>query len=267
MGKICSGVIVNILSGNTNPEFLASLCTHWKLKSSQGEIVLSVEGNFTEHHKFILRAIRTNIKNLESQIKDIDEEIRRYMQPIEEEVALLCEIPGIKRTSAIDILAEIGMDREVSPTNAHIASLSGLSPGNNEKNTHTNHGNNETKAVFTECAWPASRTKDTYISSRYKRLAALRGKKSALVATGNELLKIVCHMLKNKAHYKELGPTYLNDKLKSHHIRPTNPQVDFYWNTKPEYETGINCRETKTIASSMRMISHNNSTVSKPYNT
>ena len=119
-GKICTGVIVNILSGNTNPEFLASLCTHWKLKSSQGEIVLSVEGNFTEHHKFILRAIRTSIKNLESQIKDIDEEIRRYMQPIEEEVALLCELPGIKRTSAIDILAEIGMDKEVSPTDAHI---------------------------------------------------------------------------------------------------------------------------------------------------
>ena len=131
-GKTCTEVIDNVLAGNTDPEFLASLCTHWRLKSSQEEIALAVEGNFTEHHKFMLRAIRKSIENLESQIKDIDEEINRYMQPVEQEVSLLCEIPGIKRTSAIDILAEIGVDMEVFPTDAHIASWAGLSPGNNE---------------------------------------------------------------------------------------------------------------------------------------
>ena len=131
-GKTCTEVIDNVLAGNTDPEFLASLCTHWKLKSSREEIALAVEGNFTEHHKFMLRTIRKSIENLENQIKDIDEEINRYMQPVEEEVSLLCEIPGIKRTSAIDILAEIGVDMEVFPTDAHIASWAGLSPGNNE---------------------------------------------------------------------------------------------------------------------------------------
>ena len=79
-GKTCTEVIDNVLAGNTDPEFLASLCTHWRLKSSQEEIALAVEGNFTEHHKFMLRAIRKSIENLESQIKDIDEEINRYMQ-------------------------------------------------------------------------------------------------------------------------------------------------------------------------------------------
>lgn len=131
-GKTCTEVIDNVLAGNTDPKFLASLCTHWRLKSSQEEIALAVEGNFTEHHKFMLRAIRRSIENLESQINEIDEEINRYMQPVEEEVSLLCEIPGIKRTSAIDILAEIGVDMEVFPTDAHIASWAGLSPGNNE---------------------------------------------------------------------------------------------------------------------------------------
>lgn len=131
-GKTCTEVIDNVLAGNTDPKFLASLCTHWRLKSSQEEIALAVEGNFTEHHKFMLRAIRKSIENLESQIKDIDEEINRYMRPVEQEVSLLCEIPGIKRTSAIDILAEIGVDMEVFPTDAHIASWAGLSPGNNE---------------------------------------------------------------------------------------------------------------------------------------
>ena len=62
-GKTCTEVIDNVLAGNTDPEFLASLCTHWRLKSSQKEIALAVEGNFTEHHKFMLRAIRKSIEN------------------------------------------------------------------------------------------------------------------------------------------------------------------------------------------------------------
>ena len=131
-GKTCTEVIDNVLAGNTDPKFLASLCTHWRLKSYQEEIALAVEGNFMEHHTFMLRAIRKSIENLESQIKDIYEEINRYMQPVEQEVSLLCEIPGIRRTSAIDILAEIGVDMEVFPTDAHLASWAGLSPGNNE---------------------------------------------------------------------------------------------------------------------------------------
>lgn len=45
------------------------------------------------------------------------------------------------------------------------------------------------------------------------------GKKRALVATGNQLLKIVYHMLKNKTHYKELGVDYVDDRRKSHLIR------------------------------------------------
>lgn len=88
-----------------------------------------------------------------------------------------------------------------------------------KKSSHTNHGNKATKAVITECAWAASRTKDTFISSRYKRLAGRRGKKRALVATGNQLLKIVYHILKDKTHYKELGADYVDERRKSHLIK------------------------------------------------
>ncbi|MCQ2183697.1 MAG: hypothetical protein MJY89_09925 [Bacteroidales bacterium] len=88
-----------------------------------------------------------------------------------------------------------------------------------KKSSHTNHGNKATKAVITECAWAASRTKDTFISSRYKRLAGRRGKKRALVAIGNQLLKIVYHILKDKTHYKEPGAGYVDDRRKSHLIK------------------------------------------------
>lgn len=73
--------------------------------------------------------------------------------------------------------------------------------------------------MITECAWAATRTKGTFISARYKRLAARRGKKRALVATGNELLKIVYHVLKNKTVYVELGENHVDERRKQSQIK------------------------------------------------
>lgn len=131
-GKTCTAVIDHVLDGNTDPEFLASFCTHWRLKSTQKEIALAVEGHFRDHHKFMLRAIRRSMDNLTEEIKALDEEIALRMQPFEEEISRLCQIPGISKTSAKDLLAEIGVSMEVFPSSAHLASWAGVSPGNNE---------------------------------------------------------------------------------------------------------------------------------------
>ena len=131
-GKTCTAVIDNVINGNTDSEFLASLCTHWRLKSTQKEIALVVEGKFRKHHKFMLQTIRRSMENLTAEIKELDEQIIRRMKPFEEEIARLCQIPGISKTSAKDLLAEIGVDMEVFPNAAHLASWAGVSPGNNE---------------------------------------------------------------------------------------------------------------------------------------
>ena len=41
-----------------------------------------------------------------------------------------------------------------------------------------------------------------------------RGKKKALVAIGHKILVMCYHILKHKAPYKELGPTYLDERRK-----------------------------------------------------
>lgn len=88
-----------------------------------------------------------------------------------------------------------------------------------KKSSRTNHGNKTTKAVITECAWAASCTKGTFFASRYKRLAARRGKKRALVALGHEILKVVYILLKEKCDYKELGENYMNERRKKSQIK------------------------------------------------
>ena len=140
-GKTCTRVIDAVIAGETDPEKLASMCTHRRLKHSQEEIALAVEGSFSEHHKFMIRAIRTSISNIEAEIDHLDQEIERRMRPLEDRIRQLCEVPGMDTTSVRELLAEIGVDMEVFPTADHLKSWAGLAPGNNEsagkKKVHT----------------------------------------------------------------------------------------------------------------------------------
>jgi len=79
---------------------------------------------------------------------------------------------------------------------------------------------------MTECAWCATRTKGTYFSTRYQRLAARRGKKRALVAIAAEMLKVVYHMLKDGTVYKELGGDYLSNRRKDAQIKYHREQLN-----------------------------------------
>lgn len=64
--------------------------------------------------------------------------------------------------------------------------------------------------MIVEAAWAATRTKNTFYSARYHRLAARRGKKRALVAVGHSILKTVYHILSTESAYRELGADYIN---------------------------------------------------------
>jgi hypothetical protein len=51
--------------------------------------------------------------------------------------------------------------------------------------------------------WAAARTKNTYLPSEFRRLAARRGKKRAIIAVANTLIVIGYHLQKNQSNYDE----------------------------------------------------------------
>ena len=61
----------------------------------------------------------------------------------------------------------------------------------------------------------AAYTKNTYLSSQYRRIAARRGSNRTALAVPHTMLVIVYNMVKHKAPYKDLGAVYfhiLNEK-------------------------------------------------------
>ena len=68
-----------------------------------------------------------------------------------------------------------------------------------------------------------SRKKNCYLSSQFKRIAARRGPKRALMAVAHTMLVIGYHMLKTGQGYYELGGNYLErinkNQLRRHFVK------------------------------------------------
>jgi hypothetical protein len=71
-------------------------------------------------------------------------------------------------------------------------------------------GNRYVRTALIEAAQAAARTKNTYLSALFKRIAARRGKQRATLAVAHAILVSLYHMLKTGTVYEELGPMHFD---------------------------------------------------------
>jgi len=205
-----------IVAGTATPQQMAEL-SKGKLRSKREELSRALEGRVKPHHRFVLTELLSQIDGLEETIARFDQEIIEYCRPFEEAVVLLDTIPGVARETAENIVAEIGTDMSRFPTANHLASWAGVAPGNNEsagkkRSGRVKKGNKPLGVILNQAAHAAARTKDTYLSAQYHRLAGRRGKKRALVAVAHSILVIAYHMIKRRETYCELGSDYFDKR-------------------------------------------------------
>lgn len=224
-GVVATKIIDAMIGGQEDVKELVKL-RHGKMKATVEELAAALTGKLTDHHRFLLRMVKRSISDKETLIEDLDKEIDRLL--IENEMVLdtelLSTIPGVDKDSAASILAEIGNKMGQFPNEQHLASWAGLSPGNNEsagkkKSTRITHGDNWLKTIIVQCGWAATRTKGTYLRSKYDSLVGRRGKKKALIAVGHKILIATYFILKDKVTYKELGGDYLEKMTKEKQVK------------------------------------------------
>jgi transposase len=101
------------------------------------------------------------------------------------------------------------------PTAEQLASWDALCPGNHESagkrlRGATPQGSPWLRRMACQCAWAAARTKNTYLSSQFRRLAARRGKKKSRHRCGTYLIVIGYPLQKNQSNYDDLGGNYFD---------------------------------------------------------
>ena len=137
-------------------------------------------------------------------------------------ITLLDTIPGVDQRGAERWVAETGIDMTRFGTPARLAVWAGVAPGNDasagkQRSGRTRPGNQPLRTVLTQLAHAAARTKGTYLSALYHRLAARRGKKRAIVAVAHSMVVSAFHMLSRHEPYQDLGAHYF-DQQRQHHL-------------------------------------------------
>jgi transposase len=214
LGVSGRAILTPLLAGEEDATKLADLSRR-RLRAKLPQMQLALEGRLTDHHRWMLRVLWDQLEFLEAQLTKVDAQIQVHVQEYQEALALCITIPGIEEVAAANLLAEIGMNMEQFPSAQHLASWAGICPGNHESagkrlSGKPHKGNTWLRRSLCQVAWAASHTKATYLSARFRRLAARKGKKRAIVAVAHSILIILYHVLKTKQPYRELGADYLD---------------------------------------------------------
>ena len=213
LGASGRAILEALIAGETDPVQLAELAQK-SLRRKIPELRLALEGKVTANHRFLLRMLLDHVKHQEELVERVTARIEELMIPFAPALEKLQTIPGVGPKVAEVLLAEVGPDMSVFPSAEHLSSWAGMSPGNNESagkrhSGRTTKGSHWLRSMLVQAAWAASHTKGTYLADQYRRLAARRGKKRALIAVGHTILVIAYHVLKKGTSYLELGADYL----------------------------------------------------------
>jgi transposase len=219
-----------LIEGSTDPEALAEPA-RGKLRKKLPELRKALTHRFSEHHSFLLERMLPHIEELEQDIEALSGRIEEEIAPFEPAVELLSTLPGVQRRAAEVLIAEIGTDMTVFPTDKHLASWAGLRPGQNEsagkrKSGKTRKGSKWPRKTLLESARAAARTKETYPSERHRRLAARHGDKNATVAICHDILTACSHMLNTGELYREQRADTLRQHNQDHIRRRAIAQLE-----------------------------------------
>jgi transposase len=213
-----------LIRSEHDPETLAELA-EGRVRAKIPELKLALEGHFSDHHRFLVEHLLVHLDELERHVEEISSRIAEQLRPLLDDAQLkrLDAIAGVNRTTIENVVAEIGVDMSVYPDEHHLSSWAGICPGTEESagkrlRSRTTRKNRWLRRALVEAAWAAGRAKQSYLGARYRRLAARRGKKRALLAVGYSLLVIFYHMLKSEVEYQDLGVEYF-DRLDPERLR------------------------------------------------
>lgn len=212
VGQSGQAILRAMIAGESDPQRLASL-GHAQLKCSREELAEALHGTVNDHHRFLLRLHLDTYAQLQQSIDRLEARIEQHVDPFREQVELIKTIPGLKGIAAYVLVAEIGLDMSRFETDADLRSWAGLCPGNNEsagkrKSTRIRHGAPWLKETLVQCAWAASRKRNTYFNARYYRIRGKRGHKKAIVAVAAAMLTAAYHVLRTGTPYRDLGPQH-----------------------------------------------------------
>jgi transposase len=212
--KSARDMIEAMISGERDPVVLAQMAAKSRMRTKIPQLEEALSGHFGDHHAVVCRKI---IDHIDGAIADLKSEITRRFVPFEAAVIPLCSITGVAQLTAQVMIAEMGVDMSRFPTRGHLAAWAGVAPASYEsagkrRPAGTRKGGTWLRRALIEAAKAAGRTKGSYFSAQYVRIARRRGPNKAAVAGANSILTTAWHLLTTGEIYVDPGADYFNTR-------------------------------------------------------
>jgi transposase len=254
-GDSARAMLAAIVGGEQDATLLAELAIG-RMRSKRAVLEQALTGRVRDHHRFLLAQHLTHLDFLDEQIALFTQHIAATIdaeagavsgppppdgasdsaaapadgdepapaRPVDwtRAVELLVTIPGVGRTTAELLIAEVGTDMARFGSAARLASWAKVCPGNNESagkrySGRTGHGNTWLRSGLVQAAHSAVVVKDSYFAKVYRRLVSRRGAKKAIMAVAHRLLVAVYHMLTKHEPYRAPDLS-ANDERRKHQL-------------------------------------------------
>jgi len=252
MGVSGRAMLEALIAGKADPAMIADLAKR-RMRSKIPLLEQALTGVVRDHHRQLLAMQLAHIDFLDEQIDALNTTIATALRALSADeplspqllpraaassappltvstpltftraVELLDTIPGVDQRGAEVIVTEIGIDMSRFETAPRLAAWAGVAPGNDEsagkqRSAKTRKGNRPLRAILTQLAHAAVRTRGTYLSALYQRLAARRGKQRAIIAVAHSMMRSVFHMLSRNEAYRELGANYFDEQRRHYTV-------------------------------------------------
>jgi transposase len=216
LGKSGREILAALVAGETDGAALAQFA-QGRLREKIPQLERALVGRVGPHQRFLVAEQVAHIDYLDAAMARVSAEIAERVRPDEDAITRLDTIPGVGRSVAEALVAEIGADVGRFPTAKHLASWAGMCPGNHEsggkrRSGATRKGSPWLRACLVQAAHAAARTKGTYLAAQYRRLAARRGRAKAAVAVAHSILVIAYHVLLDGTVYGDFGGNYFDQR-------------------------------------------------------
>ncbi len=141
----------------------------------------------------------------------------------------ITKIDGVKETTALKIISEIGTDMSVWPTVKNFASWLCLSPGNKISGGKILSSKSKTSAnraamAFRIAAYSLTRS-NSALGAFYRRKRSQLGAPKAITATAHKIARLVYSMLKYGSEYVDPGQDYYEEKYRERIIKNLHKKV------------------------------------------
>ncbi len=249
-GTTGMAIIRDIVAGTRDAQVLARHRNR-HCKSSEEEIVKSLEGNYQEQYLFMLKQELKTYDYLGEQMKEIDKYIETLYAEINSKVDVkekpLCTLPaskkkksknspdfdlrsqlyrvagvdltaidGLSESSVQTIISHIGVDMYRWPSHKEFVSWLSLCPNNEITggkvfSSRTRRSKNGASQALRLAAMSVSKS-NSALGAHYRRMKAKHDAQTAVISTAAKIARIIYTMIKNQEAYRDVGIDYYEKK-------------------------------------------------------